>query len=84
MKKLNFGGIAFILCLLVILPMAYWIRQLEKQKTTLEWRAEILEIQILQRKYENEQMIDKKAVYRIVGGKCETWIPCDSVKIAAE
>lgn len=40
--------------------MAYWIRQLEKQKTTLEWRAEILEIQILQRKYENEQMIDKK------------------------
>lgn len=84
MKKLNFSGIAFILCLLVILPMAYWIRTLEKQKTTLEWRVELREIEILQRKYENEQMIDKKAVYRTVGGKCETWIPCESVKIAAE
>lgn len=84
MKKLNFGAIAFTLCLLVMLPLAYWIRQIEKQKTTLELEVELLEIQVLQRKYENEQMIDKKAVYRIVGGKCETWIPCESVKITAE
>lgn len=81
MKKVNFTNVVLAIAVISVLAMAYCMKLLEKEKTAIEWEYEVLAKEWAMLKQDIARNSLKKAHYRILGdGKCEMWIPCDSVK----